>query len=218
MTPQSAATTVQPVAQPAPSERDEDLAALPDSVRFPVELEPPPGFDPADPDTWPQVEGSLEWVAGRLLYMPPCARFQRVTVVDVSFVLVGWARRHPEFEVGSNEAGMHLGDDIRGADVAVWRRDALDPEEAGIARVPPFLAVEVCGRRETEPCLREKARWYFARGVKIVWLLLPKTREAVVLTLEGGEHRLGAGDRVPAHPALPDLAPRVSEFFVRLST
>lgn len=206
------------MARPAPSERDGDLAALPDAVRFPVELEPPPGFDPADLDTWPQVEGSLEWVAGRLLYMPPCARFQRVTVVDVIVVLGAWGRAHPEYEIATNEAGMQLGEDIRGADAAVWRRAALDPKDAGVARVAPLLAVEVCGRRETERRLREKARWYLERGVRVVWLVLPKTRAAVVLTSEGGEHRLGADDRVPPHPALPGLTPRVAEFFAQLST
>ena len=206
------------MARPAPSERDEDLAALPDSVRFPVELEPPPGFDPADLDTWPRVEGSLEWVAGRLLYMPPCARSQRVTVVEVAYVLAGWRRRHPEFEVGSNEAGMQLGEDIRGADAAVWQRAALDLKDPGVARVPPILAVEVCGGRETERTVREKARWYFDRGVKVVWIVLPKTREAVVLTFDGGEQRLGATDCIPPHAALPGLTPRVAEFFVQLST
>jgi Uma2 family endonuclease len=217
LTPPQATTTVALVARPAPSERDGDLAALPDSVRFPVELEPPPGFDPADLDTWPQVEGSLEWVAGRLLYMPPCARFQRVTVVDVVFVLAGWMRHHPEFEVASNEAGMQLGEDIRGADAAVWQRAALDLKDPGVARVPPILAVEVCGRRETERTVREKARWYFDRGVKVVWIVLPKTREVVVLTLDSGEHRLGVTDRIPPHPALPGLTPQVAEFFVQLS-
>jgi Uma2 family endonuclease len=111
---------------------------------------------------------------------------------------------------------MQLGEDVRGADAAVWRRAALEPNDPGIARVPPLLAVEVCGRRETERSLREKARWYFAHGVQAVWLLLPKAREAVVLTFEGGEHRLGVDDRVPPHPALPGLTPRVAEFFVQL--
>jgi Uma2 family endonuclease len=83
--------------------------------------------------------------------------------------------------------------------------------------VPPILAVEVCGRRETERTVREKARWYFDRGVEVVWVVLPKTREAVVLTLDGGEHRLGATDRIPPHAALQGLTPQIAEFFVQLS-
>jgi len=126
-------------------------------------------------------------------------------------------RRHPEYQVGSNEAGMQLGDDIRGADVAVWRRADLDPNDPVLARVPPTLAVEVCGRRETERSVREKARWYFDRGVPVVWIVLPKTREVVVLTRDGGDARPGVADRVARDPVLPGLTPRVAEFFVQLS-
>ena len=56
------------MARPAPSELDPDSIPVPATVRFPVELEPPDGFDPTRLETWPRVEGRLEWVEGRLLY------------------------------------------------------------------------------------------------------------------------------------------------------
>jgi hypothetical protein len=45
---------------------------LPLSVRFPVEVHQPDEFRAEDPATWPVVDGRLEYVAGRLLYTPPC--------------------------------------------------------------------------------------------------------------------------------------------------
>src|SRR5262249_44873470 len=78
----------------------EDVVHVPASVRFPVELVPPEGFDPARLETWPRVEGRLEWVGGRLLYMPPCGEMQQATVADVVGVLIPWQRAHPEFSVG----------------------------------------------------------------------------------------------------------------------
>jgi len=42
--------------------RSDDVIHVPASVRFPGELVPPDGFDPARLETWPRVEGRLEWV------------------------------------------------------------------------------------------------------------------------------------------------------------
>jgi len=55
----------------------------PETVRYPVELVPSGGFDPARVETWPRIDGRLEWVEGRLLYMPPCGERQALTVTDV---------------------------------------------------------------------------------------------------------------------------------------
>jgi len=204
------------MARPAPVDLDEETIPVPGTVRFPVELTPPEGFDPARLETWPRVEGRLEWVGGRLLYMPPCGDLQQDTVADVVAALVTWVRSHPEFAVGTNEAGMQLGDDSRGADAAIWRRTKDHTYHGGFRRVPPVLAVEVEGRDEREPQLRDKARWYLGVGVRIVWIVLPREREVLVVTSEG-ERRCVAGERLLADPALPDLAPIAGEFFVQIS-
>ena len=89
-------------------------------VRFPVELRAE-GVVPDQPLTWPAIEGRLEYVGGRLLYLPPCADFQQDVAMDVAFVLRSWSELQAGFVVGGNEAGMKLGGDVRAADVAVWR-------------------------------------------------------------------------------------------------
>jgi len=126
-----------------------------------------------------------------------------------------WARGHEGFVVGGNEAGLLFGPDVRGAEAAVWRREALGPLTGGYVRVPPLLAVEVGGRDEGERELRAKAAWYLARGVTVVWVVLPLPREVLVLTATG-ESRHRPGDRLPPHPALPDLEPAVDRFFRQL--
>ncbi len=204
------------MARPALSRLDEGTFPVPASVRFPVELTPPDGFDPARLETWPRVEGRLEWVAGRLLYMPPCGELQSLTVTDLVGTLSGWGRSHPEFAVGTNEAGMLLRDDVRAADAAVWRRADMGPVRPGVWRVPPLLAAEVAGRDEGEEALREKARWYLEMGVLVAWILLPKKREVLVVT-RAGESRHHMGERLPSDPRLPDLAPAVDELFRQVS-
>ena len=191
----------------------EDVVRVPASVRFPVELVPPDGFDPARLETWPRVEGRLEWVGGRLLYMPPCGEMQQATVADVVVVLGLWQRVHPEFSVGTNEAGMRLGEDSRGADAGVWRQR---PQRWGFRREPPVLAVEVAGQDEDADALREKARWYLTQEVPVVWIVLPGQREVIVVTSAGERHH-AIGEQLPVHEALPGLQPQVADLFRQVS-
>lgn len=140
-------------------------------VRFPVELRVE-CLDPDELSTWPAIEGRLEYVGGRLLYMPPCADFQQDAAVDMAFVLRSWSETRPEFIVGGNEARMKLGGDIRAADAAVWRASETGERSGRVRSVPPVLAVEVAGQDEEERVLREKAHWYVQNGVPIIWLVL----------------------------------------------
>ena len=202
--------------RPAPSEPGEETISVPGSVRFPVELTPPEGFDPARPETWPDIAGGLECVAGRLLYMPPSGFRHQWTVTDVVAILASWRRSHPEFFVGAGEAGMRLHGDTRGADAAVWRRSDVGPLTPSFMSIAPILAVEVQGRYESSRALADKARWYLERGVSVVWLVYPATQHVVVVK-PIGESRYEVGTRLPACPELPDLTPEVSEFFSQVS-
>ncbi len=147
--------------------------------------------------------------------MPPCGDVQQDVAMSVAAVLESWTEAHPEWVAGGNEAGMLLGGDVRGADGALWRRGAVLPRTGGYRRSPPDLAVEVAGQDESEPELRDKARWCLEHGVKVVWLVLPETREVVVVS-SGGEHRCRAGEQLPAHPELPGLEPLVDRLFRQL--
>lgn len=182
------------------------------AVRFPLPLPKPQGFEPADPSTWPSVTGRLELVGGRLEYMPPCGEIQQRTVVEVVTELNLWRRSRSGFVVGSNEAGMLLGGDVRAADAAVWRETHAT---AGYAREAPILAVEVCGADEDVPALLEKAGWYLGHGVSCVWIVDPNARAVHVVTAEG-ERVVGERETIPEHPSLPGLAVMVAALFRQL--
>lgn len=200
------------MARPAPESLFEETVPVPAAARFPVELTPPAGFDPARLETWPRVEGSLEWVAGKLLWMPPCGDRQHETVADVVVELGLWARFHPEFVVGTNEAGVPLGEDTRGADAAVWRRADLGRPTGGVVVVPPLLAVEVAGRYEAAPALRDKASLVSRRRRR--GRLDPVPRRARGARRHAGWHHAPRPRRAPAsHGALPGLALAVDDLF-----
>ncbi len=183
-------------------------------IRFPVELRPA-AFDPSDLSTWPEAEGRLEWVGGRLLYMPPCADVQQDVAADVIYLLRSWSESRNEFVVAGNEAGMKLGKDIRAADAAVWRRADVGLPIGKLRRTPPVLAVEIAGEDEDEQILRDKARWYLANGAAIVWIVLPEQREVLVLQHER-VRRCAHSERLPEASQLPGLVPEVDQFFVQL--
>jgi len=194
----------------------EETITLPRALRFPVEFHPPAGFDAERLETWPVLAGRLEYVDGRLLFMPPCGDTQPDTVTDVVVTLGTWVRAHPEFVLGTNEAGMHLGGATRAADAALWRVADLGAYHGGLRRVPPVLAVEVAGADgDAESNLLDKARWYLERGVAVVWLVLPDPREVIVVS-PSERVRLGRGEQLPPHPALPGLAPPVAELFTQI--
>jgi Uma2 family endonuclease len=110
---------------------------------------------------------------------------------------------------------MRLGDDVRGADVAVWRRVDVGPNTGGFRRVAPLLAVEVAGTDDTVEMLSDKTRWYLDHGVKVVWVLVPEERRVIVTTADG-ERSFGLGDVIPEHEALPGLTPAVLDLFGQL--
>jgi Uma2 family endonuclease len=139
------------MARPAPNDLDEETIQVPRAVRFPVELTPPQGFDAERLETWPRVEGRLEWVDGRLLYMPPCGELQAHTVTDLVTILGNWVRSHREFVVGTNEAGMLLRGAARIPDRARGARaDRLGGEPPSDGRA----AASACARTGPGPSRR----------------------------------------------------------------
>lgn len=199
------------------TDRYQELVPVPlASVRLPVEVPLPPSFDPDRLETWPRTEGRLEFVRGRLTYMPPTGDYQLLTCADVLETLKKWRRSHRDFVVGGNEAGIRLGEDTRAADAAVWRKSDLPAFTGGLVHTPPVLAVEVAGRYDDEQLLRDKGRWYLDHGVAVVWLVFPGERRVVVMTA-AGEETVGRGESMPTNSALPGLHPRVSQLFEQIS-
>jgi Uma2 family endonuclease len=97
-----------------------------------------------------------------------------------------------------------------------WERLPEDelPDEA-IAGVVPELAVEVLSERNTRKEIERKLKDYFQAGVRLVWLVDPRTQTALVHTSVArsrklsGEQALGGGELLPGFTlSLKDLFAR----------
>lgn len=77
----------------------------------------------------------------------------------------------------------------------------------------PDLAVEIKSPNETIKSLREKAAYYLANGVQMVWVVYPKTRVVEIYHANGDIEMLSEGDTITAEALLPGFALPVKEIF-----
>ncbi len=103
---------------------------------------------------------------------------------------------------------------VRIPDVAFvsWSRipDGQFPEEA-IPDLVPDLAVEVISRGNTRKEMDEKLDEYFDKGVRLVWLVRPRTRVVDVYTSADKFARLTASSTIDGGDVLPGFSMVVAD-------
>ena len=75
------------------------------------------------------------------------------------------------------------------------------------------LALAVLSRANTRAEVRRKVREYFAAGVRLVWLVDPKTRTILVHTTPTGPTKLKVGQALDGGEVLPEFALPLAELF-----
>lgn len=112
-------------------------------------------------------------------------------------------------------AGYQLSEDtVRGPDVAFISRERLPAETpTGWWPFAPDLAVEVLSRSNRVSAMNEKVLNYLEAGIRLVWVIEPRTRIVTV------HHSLREGvilrgdDRLSGGPVIPELDIAVGELF-----
>jgi Uma2 family endonuclease len=87
------------------------------------------------------------------------------------------------------------------------------PPTTPILDLAPDLAVEVLSKSNTKAEMKRKLREYFEAGVRLVWLIDPKTRTVVVHTSPGASTKLGEGEILDGGDVLPGFALPLAELF-----
>src|SRR5262249_50656286 len=86
------------------------------------------------------------------------------------------------------------------------------PDEP-IAELVPDLAVEVLSKRNTPKEMSRKLREYFLAGVRLVWLIYPKTQTAEAYTSPTDLRRVGKRQALSCGDVLPGFKLPLSDIF-----
>jgi len=128
----------------------------------------------------------------------------------------GYLRRH-KIGRASTDALFRVErepDTILAPDVCFVSNADLEGENtAKYIEKAPTLAVEVRSQNDTMPEVREKAAQYLAHGTRLVWAVLPKTRQVLVFSPDEGENFLPEAEILRAEEILPGFSLPISEIF-----
>jgi Uma2 family endonuclease len=84
-----------------------------------------------------------------------------------------------------------------------------------IADLVPDLAVEVLSERNTKGEIQRKLRDYFLAGVRLVWVIQPRTQTAEVYRERDRKNRVGKTGVLDGENVLPGFKLALSELFAR---
>jgi Uma2 family endonuclease len=171
-----------------------------------------------DDDGW-----SYELVEGRLVRMLPTSFEHGELEATLAAELRRFVREHGLGRVSSREPGFHVSrpgepDTVLAPDVAFVASDRMAGVKEGSASFPhlaPDLVVEIAspsqGRRE----LSAKAQMWLSVGVRLVWIVWPRTRQVDVWMVgtPGLATTLQETDQLDGGEVLPAFAYPVSELF-----
>lgn len=155
------------------------------------------------------VEAALIEAIGRYLY-------DRALTLDWQEMQGRKARDKLVGRLMSGEAGVRFSlpddpDQTRGLDVGYLSPEQVarleDTPDDEYIREMPVLVAEVISSSETAEYVNEKVADYLAAGARLVWLLYPRARSAMVLRADG------TGNTIPADGSLDgeDILPGFTE-------
>jgi len=158
-----------------------------------------------------------ELVRGVIVTMPPPGFAHGHCQLRVGSFLDSYARSSKRGRV-TVETGLITQrdpDTVRGPDVAFWSVESLPLEQwpEGYPEVAADLCVAVLSIHKRLAQLREKLREYFARGVRMVWIVDPEDHTVTVYRSPDEGRLLHESAILSAEDILPGFSCRVAEFF-----
>jgi Uma2 family endonuclease len=159
-------------------------------------------------------EGLFELVAGRIVEKVPTQEHGHLAV-KIGGRLQVFAEDH-DLGRAFVEARYQVADDDendRIPDVS-YITDPNSPiaKEGAKIGMPDFV-VEVQSPRDSIKDMREKADFYLAHGVSLVWLVYPRKKLVEVYRKDGSIEIAQAGDTLDASPVVPDFVLTVDYVF-----
>ena len=176
--------------------------------------------------TWLSAEAALEmsnlgrWelVKGELIKMTPAGGTHGRLTMNIGAAMHGFVKQHSRGIVFGAETGFYTGHDpdtVRGADAMFYSNERVEElgDLTGFLRLAPDLAVEVMSPGDTWNEVEEKVAEYLTAGVRLIWIITPKTQSVQVYRPRQEALRLSRKDKLTGEDVLPGFEVMVAELF-----
>jgi len=160
-----------------------------------------------------------ELVDGVLVPMSPPPGFEHGKVSATTTIVVGgFVRSHNLGWTTGAETGFRLRrnpDTVRAADFAFVARGRITPEmdRSRYLDLAPDLVVEIVSPSDSAAEVNAKVLLYLDNGVRLVWVLYPRSQTAAVHRPGRNAELLRAGDELTGEDVLPGFTLSVGELF-----
>src|SRR5262249_1422349 len=166
-------------------------------------------------------ENGFELIDGQLVEKPMGAKSSRVGARLIGR-LDPFTEANGLGEVFNSECGYQIFGSkkkVRKPDVSFVARGRLREVDVpdGHLTVPPDLAVEVVSPNDMAEDIDQRVVDYLGAGVRLMWVIYPKTRSVVVFRQDGSGARLNDSQDLSGEDVIPGFTCPVQALFPRLS-
>jgi len=102
-------------------------------------------------------------------------------------------------------------DSVRGPDISYWTKERLKEVPVGYIENAPDMLIEVLSPSNTSKQIRTKLIEYFAKGVRLVWVIAPEDRTLTIYRKADEGRLLHDTATVTGEDVLPGFSCRVSD-------
>jgi Uma2 family endonuclease len=155
-----------------------------------------------------------ELVRGEVITMPPPGGLHGVTCSKVDRKIGVYIDNGPGGALVCNDTGIITGrgpDSVRGPDISYWAKERLTEVPVGYIEIAPDMLVEVLSPSNTSKQIRAKLKEYFAKGVRLVWVIAPEDRTLTIYRTPDEGRVLHETATVAGEDVLPGFTCRVSD-------
>ncbi len=159
-----------------------------------------------------------ELVKGEMREMPPAGALHGKAAMGIGRILGNYVQENELGEVPAAETGFIIArnpDTTRAPDTGFISKERIPSSGPpdGYWELAPDLAVEVVSPNDTATEVQEKVREWIEAGVRLVWVVYPKTREVVVHKSLKDISTLTEGESLRGDDVLPGFECPVKEIF-----
>ncbi len=155
-----------------------------------------------------------ELVRGEVITMPPPGGLHGVCCLKAGRRIGNFVEDHDRGTVASNDAGFITErdpDSVRGPDISFWLKERLKEIPVGYFDIAPDWLIEVLSPSNTRKQILTKLVEYFAKGVRLVWVIAPEDRTLTIYRMPDEGRLLHESATVTGEDVLPGFSCRVSD-------